>query len=40
MPTYVCSAAAARLTPSQKTEIVRSVSAIHHEEAGAPPYLL
>ena len=26
MPTYVCSAAARRLTPVQKTEIVRSIT--------------
>src|SRR5919106_3694687 len=40
MPTYVCSAAAGRLTPVQKTEIVRSITAIHHEETGAPRYLV
>ena len=32
MPTYVCSAATGRLTPTQKAEIVRSITAIHHEE--------
>ena len=40
MPTYVCSAAAGRLTPVQKTEIVRRITAIHHEETGAPRYLV
>ncbi len=40
MPTYVCSAAAGRLTSDQKAEIVRSITAIHHEETGAPRYLV
>jgi len=40
MPTYVCTAAVGRLTPVQKTEIVRSITAIHHEETGAPRYLV
>jgi phenylpyruvate tautomerase PptA (4-oxalocrotonate tautomerase family) len=40
MPTYVCSAAGGRLTPVQKAEIVRSITAIHHEETGAPRYLV
>jgi phenylpyruvate tautomerase PptA (4-oxalocrotonate tautomerase family) len=40
MPTYVCTAALGRLTPVQKTEIVRSITAIHHEETGAPRYLV
>ena len=40
MPTYACSAATGRLTPVQKTEIVRSITAIHHEETGAPRYLV
>ena len=40
MPTYVCSAAGGRLTPDQKAEIVRSITAIHHEETGAPRYLV
>jgi len=40
MPTYVCSAAAGRLTPVQKTEIVRSITVIHHEETGGPSYLV
>ena len=35
MPTYVCSAATGPLTLDQKAEIVRSVTAIHHEETGA-----
>ena len=40
MPTYVCSAAAGRLTPIQEAEIVRSITAIHHRETGAPRYLV
>src|SRR5258708_8725097 len=40
MPTYVCSAAAGRLTPAQKAEIVRRITAIHHQETGAPRYLV
>jgi phenylpyruvate tautomerase PptA (4-oxalocrotonate tautomerase family) len=40
MPTYVCSAAKGRLTSDQKSEIVRSITAIHHEETGAPRYLV
>jgi phenylpyruvate tautomerase PptA (4-oxalocrotonate tautomerase family) len=40
MPTYVCSAAAGRLTPLQRIEIVRTITAIHHEETGAPRYLV
>ena len=40
MPTYVCSAARGRLTPFQKAEIGRSITAIHHEETGAPRYLV
>jgi phenylpyruvate tautomerase PptA (4-oxalocrotonate tautomerase family) len=40
MPTYVCAAAAGRLTPLQKTEIARRITAIHHEETGAPRYLV
>jgi phenylpyruvate tautomerase PptA (4-oxalocrotonate tautomerase family) len=40
MPTYVCSAAAGRLTQVQKAEIVWSITAIHHEETGAPRYLV
>jgi phenylpyruvate tautomerase PptA (4-oxalocrotonate tautomerase family) len=40
VPTYVCSAAAGRLTSDQKAEIVRSITAIHHEETGAPRYLV
>ena len=39
MPTYICSAAAGRLTTVQKTEIVRTITAIHHEETGASRYL-
>jgi phenylpyruvate tautomerase PptA (4-oxalocrotonate tautomerase family) len=40
VPTYVCSAVAGRLTSDQKAEIVRSITAIHHEETGAPRYLV
>src|SRR5260370_7439537 len=40
MPTYACSAAAGRLTPAQKVEVVQSITAIHHEETGAPRYLV
>ena len=40
MPTYVCSAAPGRLTHVQKAEIVRAITAIHHEETGAPRYLV
>jgi phenylpyruvate tautomerase PptA (4-oxalocrotonate tautomerase family) len=40
MPTYVCSAATGRLTSGQKAQIVRSITAIHHEETGAPRYLV
>lgn len=40
MPTYVCSATSGRLTPVQKAKISRSITAIHHEETGAPRYLV
>jgi phenylpyruvate tautomerase PptA (4-oxalocrotonate tautomerase family) len=40
MPTYVCSAAGGRLTSVQKAEIVRNITTIHHEETGAPRYLV
>jgi phenylpyruvate tautomerase PptA (4-oxalocrotonate tautomerase family) len=39
MATYVCTAAVGRLTLPQKKEIVRSITAIRHEETGAPRYL-
>jgi phenylpyruvate tautomerase PptA (4-oxalocrotonate tautomerase family) len=32
--------AAGRLTLVKKTEIVRSITAFHHEETGAPRYLV
>ena len=32
--------AAGRLTLVKKTEIVRSITAIHHEKTGAPRYLI
>ena len=31
MPTYACSILAGRLTPAQKTEIVRCITTVHHE---------
>jgi len=40
MPTYACYAAAGRVTPAQKLEIVQSITTIHHEETGAPRYLV
>jgi phenylpyruvate tautomerase PptA (4-oxalocrotonate tautomerase family) len=40
MPTYACSTAAGRLTSGQKLEIVKAITAIHHEETGAPRYLV
>ena len=40
MPTYACSTAAGRLTSAQKLEIVKAITAIHHEETGAPRYLV
>ncbi len=40
MPTYACSTAAGRLTPAEKIEIVQCITAIHHEETGAPRYFV
>jgi phenylpyruvate tautomerase PptA (4-oxalocrotonate tautomerase family) len=40
MPTYACSAAVGLLSSVQKAEIARSITAIHHEETGAPRYLV
>jgi phenylpyruvate tautomerase PptA (4-oxalocrotonate tautomerase family) len=40
MPIYVCSAATGRLTPAQKTEIVRSLTDIYHEVTGTPRYFV
>lgn len=40
MPTYEFSASAGRLSVGQREEIVRSVTAIHHEETGAPAYFV
>jgi phenylpyruvate tautomerase PptA (4-oxalocrotonate tautomerase family) len=43
MPTYVCNAAARRLTSDvgpKKGEIARSITALHHEETGAQRYLV
>jgi phenylpyruvate tautomerase PptA (4-oxalocrotonate tautomerase family) len=40
MPTYICTAVAGQLTRVQKAEIARGISAIHHEETGAPRYLV
>ena len=38
MPTYLCYAAAGRLTGDQKQRIARTLTAIHSEEARAPGY--
>ena len=40
MPTYACSTTTGRLTSAQKLEIVKAITAIHHEETGAPRYLV
>jgi phenylpyruvate tautomerase PptA (4-oxalocrotonate tautomerase family) len=40
MPIYVCTAALGRLTPVQKTEIAKGITAIYREETGAPGYLV
>lgn len=40
MPTYVCSTAAGRLTPKQRTEIAATITAIHAEEGAAPRYFV
>ena len=40
MPTYACSITAGCLTPGQRSEIARSITAIHAEETGAPAYLV
>jgi len=40
MPIYVCTAALGLLTPVQKTEIAKGITAIYHEETGAPGYLV
>jgi phenylpyruvate tautomerase PptA (4-oxalocrotonate tautomerase family) len=40
MPLYACTATLGRLTPAQKTEIARTITAIYHEETGAPGYLV
>jgi phenylpyruvate tautomerase PptA (4-oxalocrotonate tautomerase family) len=40
MPTYACSITAGCLTPAQRHEIARSLTAIHAEETGAPAYLV
>lgn len=40
MPTYACSILAGRLTQAQKTDIVRCITTVHHEETGAPRYLV
>jgi phenylpyruvate tautomerase PptA (4-oxalocrotonate tautomerase family) len=40
MPLYACTATLGRLTPAQKTEIAKSITAIYHEETGAPGYLV
>ena len=40
MPLYACTATLGRLTLAQKTEIAKSITAIYHEETGAPGYLV
>jgi phenylpyruvate tautomerase PptA (4-oxalocrotonate tautomerase family) len=40
MPTYACSTAAGRLTPAQKMDVVRCITTVHHEETGAPRFLV
>src|ERR1700754_2620207 len=40
MPTYVCSAAAGRLTPAQRVAIAESITTIHAEEGRAPRYFV
>ena len=40
MPVYVCTAALGRLTPVQKTEIAKSITAIYREVTGAPRYMV
>jgi phenylpyruvate tautomerase PptA (4-oxalocrotonate tautomerase family) len=40
MPIYVCTAALGRLTPVQKSEIAKGITAIYREETGAPGYLV
>jgi len=38
MPTYVCFAAADRLSPEQKGRIAQTITRVHAEEARAPSY--
>ena len=38
MPTYVCFAAAERLSPELKGKIARTITQVHAEEARAPSY--
>ena len=38
MPTYVCFAAAGRLSPEERGQIARTITRIHGEEARAPTY--
>jgi phenylpyruvate tautomerase PptA (4-oxalocrotonate tautomerase family) len=40
MPIYFCTAAEGRLTSVQKAEIAEAITAIYHEETGAPRYLV
>ena len=40
MPLYACTATSGRLTPAQKTQIAETITAIYHEETGAPGYLV
>ena len=40
MPTYACFITAECLTPGQRSEIAKSIAAVHAEETGAPAYLV
>jgi phenylpyruvate tautomerase PptA (4-oxalocrotonate tautomerase family) len=40
MPIYFCTVAEGRLTSVQKSEIAKAITAIYHEETGAPRYLV
>ncbi len=39
MPTYAITAAAGRIGTTERAEIAKRITAIHHEETGAPKYL-
>ena len=40
MPTYTCTTTAGRLSEEQRLKVVESITAMHSEETGAPPYLI